>query len=744
MNPIPSRFSVILHLNNLSKLFNQQGHRWIIPCSARLSVYLLLGTLLFIGSISRAEESPSNSPDPVTSTRALETLQQLLTDSKSSPSKSSPEQMQPIASIPLTKQDAQQAIRLIQDKTLASARDSRKQEFEERLLKDGNLEMPFQYRTLGKAPDNGRSLYISMHGGGGTTKQVNDGQWRNQIGLYTPEEGIYVAPRAPTNTWNLWHQDHIDKFFVRLIEDFVLFENVNPNRVFLMGYSAGGDGVYQLAPRMSDRFAAASMMAGHPNETDAIGLRNLPFAIFMGGKDSAYQRNKIAEQWQKRLAELRDSDPDGYTHMVKIYPDFGHWMNRQDAEALPWMAKHERNAWPKKIVWKQDDVTHQRFYWLELSPDRVQSGDTITAQIDGQKIQILSSDVDQITLNLSDNLIDLDQPVKICWNDEVCFEGSIKRTIAAIQSNFAAELFPPSPGTARITVKRESRAASNDEQLKSWLQNMLIHHRYTDTEASEVLGISATAVLENAKRLGIDPTQTAAPQKANEPLLMLPYPGGRHPRIGFLDGALKPQRETKISVFAPWDSSSYTVIDVPEAIWSNLGLTYLAHTHVDTIWSLKKIDLPQLEWERVSDHELKISRTLPNGIKFDVQAVSHVDHIQLEMKLFNGTDAPLSDLRVQMCAMLKGMKGFEQQTNENKIFRNTFAACKNRDGNRWVIWAWQPIHKSWGNAPCPCLHADPKFPDCPPGATQTLSGWLSFFEGTDIESELKRIESQWK
>lgn len=27
-------------------------------------------------------------------------------------------------------------------------------------------------------------------------------------------------------------------------------------------------------------------------------------------------------------------------------------------------------------------------------------------------------------------------------------------------------------------------------------------------------------------------------------LRLLPYPGGRHPRIGFLDGAIDPQRDT--------------------------------------------------------------------------------------------------------------------------------------------------------------------------------------------------------
>ena len=47
---------------------------------------------------------------------------------------------------------------------------------------------------------------------------------------------------------------------MRLIENLVALQEVNPNRVYLMGYSAGGDGVYQVAPRMADTLAAAAMM----------------------------------------------------------------------------------------------------------------------------------------------------------------------------------------------------------------------------------------------------------------------------------------------------------------------------------------------------------------------------------------------------------------------------------------------------------------------------------------------------
>ncbi len=221
---------------------------------------------------------------------------------------------------------------------------------------------------------------------------------------------------------------------------------------------------------------------------------------------------------------------------------------------------------------------------------------------------------------------------------------------------------------------------------------------------------------------------------------MLPYPGGRHPRIGFLEGAVRPQRETKLSVFCPWDETSYVVADVPEAIWSNLGLTYLAHTHVPTIWTEAGVELEPLEWTRRAGGVLELARELPNGIRFGTQVTPTPSEVRMEMWLHNDTSETLTDLRVQNCVLLKGAAGFEQQTNDNKVFSSPYAACQSVDGRRWVITAWAPCHRPWGNDRCPCLHSDPKFPECPPGETRRIKGWLSFYEGADIQAEFQRID----
>ncbi len=357
---------------------------------------------------------------------------------------------QRFAQMALTTDQAAEARKLLLDDRTARLRDQRAAEMKAAMIQLGDLRMPFSFKRFGAKPKRGRSLFISLHGGGGAPKRVNDSQWENQKRLYTLDEGIYVAPRAPTDTWNLWHQKHIDSMLTRLIENMVLFEDVNWNRVYVMGYSAGGDGVFQLAPRMADRWAAAAMMAGHPNETSPLGLRNVPFALQVGGRDAAYNRNKVAISWKEQLAKLRGDDPDGYEHFVKIYADKGHWMDREDAAAIPWMAKFDRNPLPSKIVWKQDDVTHTQLYWLGVDNPKARS--TVIASRDGQTIQIDSNDVDSVTVLVDDRMIDFDKPIVIRSGDTTAFEGTVERSVACIAETLAQRGDPHLCFAGKVTV----------------------------------------------------------------------------------------------------------------------------------------------------------------------------------------------------------------------------------------------------------------------------------------------------
>lgn len=359
----------------------------------------------------------------------------------------------PALQMALSREEAARVRDLLVADRLARLAAERQAEVEQMAITLDGRTLRWKSRTFGEAPPDGRSLWISMHGGGNAPTAVNDRQWENQSRLYEPAEGIYVAPRAPTDTWNLWHEAHIDPLFQRLIDNHVALLGVNPDKVYLLGYSAGGDGVWQLAPRMADRFAAAAMMAGHPNEASLLGLRNLPFAIFMGGDDAAYGRNKVAAERAAELDRLAREDPGGYPHFVRIYEGVGHWMQKRDSEALPWMAGFRRQAWPKRIVWVQDDVVHRRFYWLQIpAEETVTERPRMTATVDGQTILVTGEAPASLRLRLSDALVDLDQPLTVSVNGRSAFAGLVPRRASEILASLEERADPATVATAVVVV----------------------------------------------------------------------------------------------------------------------------------------------------------------------------------------------------------------------------------------------------------------------------------------------------
>jgi acetyl esterase/lipase len=356
---------------------------------------------------------------------------------------------QAFADVPLTAAECARARDRIWAERLAFVKAAGAAEWSGKTLVNAEgLRMPFDYRIYGAKPAAGYDLYISMHGGGETDKATNDGQWRNQILLYHPR-GIYLAPRAPTDAWNMWHKDHIDGFFDRLIQLCVANLGANPNRVYVMGYSAGGDGTYQMAPRMADRWAAAAMMAGYPNNASPINLRGVGFTMHVGALDAAYGRNTICVEFGKAMQKLQDADPGFYKYDVQVHAGKGHWMDQEDTVALAWTYAFTRQPNPKRVDWLQDTTvgtnsfpaggpvkpvpghpTQWRTYWLGLAakaggPKQAR----LSAEIKGQEVSISEANVDSLVISLNDSLVDLDRSVRVTWKGKTAFAGILPRTI---------------------------------------------------------------------------------------------------------------------------------------------------------------------------------------------------------------------------------------------------------------------------------------------------------------------------
>ena len=334
----------------------------------------------------------------------------------------------------LDKKEAQRAAEIIDSMWLQESAAQLKAQWSKLKISNDSLTLACACRTFGMIPRDGRSLYISLHGGGECPKEVNDEQWMNQIYLYQLPEGIYVAPRAPWNTWNMWHKKGLDELFEEPIRACVVFEGVNPNKVYLMGYSAGGDGVWRMAPRMADKWAAAAMMAGHPGNASQVNLLNLPFTIWMGEDDAAYDRNRLAKEKGEVMDSLQAANPGKYIHSTHIIKDKGHWMDGLDAEAIGWMAQYRRNPYPKRVVWRQEEVVREHFYWLSAPKSELKHGKSVEASIEGNRIDISHCDYSKITIYLNDYMVDLDKKISIYYKGKKIATKKPKRTIASLYS----------------------------------------------------------------------------------------------------------------------------------------------------------------------------------------------------------------------------------------------------------------------------------------------------------------------
>src|SRR5262249_18213882 len=140
-----------------------------------------------------------------------------------------------------------------------------------------------------------------------------------------------------------------------------------------------------------------------------------------------------AADWEKGLDELRKADPDGYVHWVKLYADKGHWLDREDAAAIPWMAKFNRNPIPRRVAWRQANTTHPRFYWLAVEEKDQKAGAEETASYDKQQIEVIAAKgVTQLVLRLNDRMLDLDQPIVVSATGKPLSKKLVPRTIGVL------------------------------------------------------------------------------------------------------------------------------------------------------------------------------------------------------------------------------------------------------------------------------------------------------------------------
>ena len=310
----------------------------------------------------------------------------------------------------------------------------------------GEATMKYTIFVMGEPGESGYPLFIALHGGGGSdTPDLNNSQWVHMGSYYreSVENGIYICPRGVRDTWDCHFNPESYPLYDRLIENMIAFKNVDPNKVYLTGFSAGGDGVYAIVSKMPDRFGAANMSAGHPNGLPLWNIYNMPLRLQVGENDTAYDRNTVTAEYGRMLDGYREELGGGYVHETYVHQGKGHnfsdnaltpqkvmadstaWLEsgdgsaiEADANAVRFMEQYERDPLPERVVWdlsqRADQRTGTSFYWLQADGQLKEGRIVASYDRESNSVNVEECTVKgEITFLLSNDMLDLFAPITV-------------------------------------------------------------------------------------------------------------------------------------------------------------------------------------------------------------------------------------------------------------------------------------------------------------------------------------------
>ena len=312
-------------------------------------------------------------------------------------------------------------------------------------------------RSVGPPPADGelRPLFIAMHGGGGVPQHVNDSQWRVMQRYYRDQESVggylYLALRAPNDTWNGFYDDQISPLVERLVRQFLLFSEVDPDRVYLLGYSHGGYGAFAIGPKVPHRFAAVHSSAAAPTDgqSSPVNLRNTRFTYMIGEHDHAYGRLERCRAFDAAVAALRGERADVYPVTMEYRAGHGHG-GLPDRDKIGDLADAVRDPVPAELSWELTDSVVRDFFWLAV--DAPARGRRIDAVCRDNRVEVETRGPGSLALLLDARLVDFARPVTVVLGERT-LELELRPSLRTLCESLLERGDPGLAYTARVALE---------------------------------------------------------------------------------------------------------------------------------------------------------------------------------------------------------------------------------------------------------------------------------------------------
>ena len=184
--------------------------------------------------------------------------------------------------------------------------------------------MPFWFyadRKLSRAKSGKKyPLIIVLHGRRDKAKEGEVFRTQNIATVWTKEDvykknpSFVVQPYYPPKGG--WEKipEQIDAF----ISDVAKHLPVDLKRIYLVGFSNGGQGTFQTLARQPDWFAGAITMAGPVSPKSVVGKIKAPIWCFVGENDTSLKKNVRLPALAKELQKVDDRVK------LNVVPNAGH------------------------------------------------------------------------------------------------------------------------------------------------------------------------------------------------------------------------------------------------------------------------------------------------------------------------------------------------------------------------------------------------------------------------------------